>query len=209
MAQAEEQAFERLRAVVELRRARTRELEWLLRRTPLRGVGEPHLEHFWQPDALILDGGVRRGTSRWGGTCGDWPPRRCARIPNARRLSRSRRRTATSYQAMLCLGALADEAVFPGPAELLHAPLEAVGFAVDAALHARWVANRDALGQVRRRIVDAEQVYRDQLESRHGPALARRGRPHPRARVRAGPAIKRPARRCSTPPSRSRSAPVA
>ena len=61
-------------------------------------------------------------------------------------------------------------AIFPRPAELLHAPLEAVGFAVDAALHARWVANRDALGQVRRRIVDAEQVYRDQLESRHGPA---------------------------------------
>ena len=77
---------------------------------------------------------------------------------------------ATSYQALLCVGALADEAVFPGSAELLHAPLEAVGFAVDAALHARWVGNRDALGQVRRRIVDAEQVYRDQLESRHGPA---------------------------------------
>ena len=75
-----------------------------------------------------------------------------------------------SYQALLCLGALADEAMFPGPAELLHAPLEAVGFPVDAVLHARWVANREALGQVRRRIVDAEQVYREQLESRHGPA---------------------------------------
>ena len=34
LAQAEQQAFERLGAVVELRRARTRELEWLLRRTP-------------------------------------------------------------------------------------------------------------------------------------------------------------------------------
>jgi hypothetical protein len=75
------------------------------------------------------------------------------------------------YQALLCLGALAEEPVFPGPAaELLHGPLDGLPFAVDAVLHARWLGNRDALGQVRRRIVDAEQTYRDQLESAHGPA---------------------------------------
>ncbi len=170
MTQAEQQAFERLRAVVELRRARTRELEWLLRRTPLRGVGEPRLERHWQPDALILDedAGLRYEPLGWD----VWrlvaaPVREDPEHPPALEVEAE---DATSYQAMLCLGALADEAVFPGPAELLHAPLEGVGFAVDAALHARWVANRDALGQVRRRIVDAEQVYRDQLESRHGPA---------------------------------------
>ena len=37
-------------------------------------------------------------------------------------------------------------------------------------MHARWLGNREALSAVRRRVVDAEQVYRDQLESRHGPA---------------------------------------
>ena len=168
MAQAEEQAFERLRAVVELRRARTRELEWLLQRTPLRGVDEPTVGHYWQPDALILDDGVRYEPLGWD----VWrlaaaPLREDPAHPPSLEVETE---TATGYQALLCVGALADEAVFPGSAELLHAPLEAVGFAVDAALHARWVANRDALGQVRRRIVDAEQVYRDQLESRHGPA---------------------------------------
>ena len=172
MAHAEQRTFECLRALVELRRARTRELEWLLRRTPLRGVSEPRLECHWQPDALVIEGddggGVRYEPLGWD----VWrlvavPLREDPEYPPALDVEGE---DGTSYQAMLCLGALADEAVFPGSAELLHAPLEAVGFAVDAALHARWVANRDALGQVRRRIVDAEQVYRDQLESRHGPA---------------------------------------
>lgn len=76
-----------------------------------------------------------------------------------------------SYQAFLAVGALAEEAVFPGAsAELLHAPLDALAFGVDAVVHARWLGNREALAAVRRRVVDAEQTYRDQLESRHGPA---------------------------------------
>ena len=170
MAQAEESAFERLRAVLALRRARTRELEWLLRRATVRGAGEPHLEHFWQPDALVIDS---EGEARYEPL--GWDVWRLAAAPLREDPERPPSlevevEDVTSYQAMLCLGTLADETLFPGAAELLHAPLEAVGFAVDAVLHARWVANRDALGQVRRRIVDAEQVYRDQLESRHGPA---------------------------------------
>jgi hypothetical protein len=170
MAQAEASTFERVRAVLALRRARTRELEWLLRRATVRGAGEPHLEHFWQPDALVIDS---EGEARYEPLgCDVWrlaaaPLREDPERPPSLEVEAEE---ATSYQAMLCLGTLADETLFPGPAELLHAPLEAVGFAVDAVLHARWVANRDALGQVRRRIVDAEQVYRDQLESRHGPA---------------------------------------
>ena len=52
----------------------------------------------------------------------------------------------TSYQAFLCAGSLAEEAEFPGAAELLFAPLEDAGFPVDAVLHARWIGNREALG---------------------------------------------------------------
>jgi hypothetical protein len=72
---------------------------------------------------------------------------------------------ATSLQALLCVGSLPEEADFPGPqAELLFAPLEAVGFPVDAVLHARWIANRDALAQVRKRILDVEHAYAEQAQ---------------------------------------------
>ena len=61
----------------------------------------------------------------------------------------------------------------PGAAELLFAPLEGAGFPVDAVLHADWVGNREALGQVRKRILDVEHAYREQLAgSAAGPGYA-------------------------------------
>ena len=77
----------------------------------------------------------------------------------------------TSYQAFLCAGSLAEEAEFPGAAELLFAPLEGAGFPADAVLHAHWVGNREALGQVRKRILDVEHAYREQLEGASGPGV--------------------------------------
>jgi ribosomal protein L29 len=74
---------------------------------------------------------------------------------------------------MLALGALADAPEFPGStAEVLFAPLEAVGFPVDAAVHARWLGNRQALAQVRKRIADVEHAYHEQVQGAvHGPSL--------------------------------------
>src|SRR5664279_2077730 len=75
-----------------------------------------------------------------------------------------------SYQALLCAGSLAEEADFPGPAELLFAPFEDAGFPADVVLHARWVGNREALGQIRKRILDVEHAYREAAEGAHaGP----------------------------------------
>ncbi len=74
-----------------------------------------------------------------------------------------------SFQAMLALGALPEESEFPGSAELLFAPLEAVDFPVDCVAHARWVGNREAVARVRRRIVDADNAFSEQLTSAHGP----------------------------------------
>jgi len=47
LASAEERCFQRLGAVVGLRRATTLELQWLLRRGGCRGVAEPVLEGAW------------------------------------------------------------------------------------------------------------------------------------------------------------------
>lgn len=177
LAEAEARLFERLSTVVGLRRAYTRELQWLLSRAPLRGVGEPELEAHWQPDALLIttpndsddDTGAVVHYEPLGWDLWRLPACPLFEDPDEPPSLQIQTETGTSYQALLALGALGEQPVFPGPAaELLHAPLDALSFAVDAMVHARWLGNREALGQVRKRIVDVEQVYRDQLESSQG-----------------------------------------
>jgi len=166
LAAAERRAFGRAASVISLRRATTAELQWLLRRAACRGLGEPPLEESWEPDALILGGGGGEGgeptyeplTSdlwRWASAPMTEPTDRPASLVVESELG-------DSHQAFLCLGSLAEEAEFPGAAELLFAPLEGAG-PVDAVLHADLVANREALAQVRRRVLDAEHTWREQL----------------------------------------------
>ncbi|MGN6215954.1 MAG: ATP-binding protein [Solirubrobacterales bacterium] len=170
LASAEERCFQRLGAVVGLRRATTTELQWLLRRGGCRGVAEPVLEDAWQPDALVLEG---EGSPSYEPLEHDlW---RLANAPMSEDPAEPpslevEAEEGRSFQAILCAGSLAEEAEFPGPAELLFAPLEDAGFPVDAVLHARWIGNREALGQVRKRILDVEHAYREQAEGAHaGP----------------------------------------
>ena len=172
LATAEQRLFERLAAAVSLRRAETRELEWLLRRAPLRGIGEPRIDAHWQPDALVIetpDGRVAYEPLEhdlW--RCVNAPLREDPGRPPALVVEAEE---GTSHQAFLVLGALAEEAEFPGPqAELMFAPLESVDFPLDACLHCRWLGNREALAQVRRRILDVEDSFREQAEgSARGP----------------------------------------
>lgn len=160
LAQAEQRNYERLANVAGLRRATTPELQWLLRRGSCRGVAEPALDPAWEPDALVLkapDGSL------------DYEPLehdlwRCANAPMTEDPGEPpslevEAEEGRSFQAFLCAGSLAEEAEFPGPAELLFAPLEDAGFPADAALHAGWIGNREALGQVRKRILDVEHAY--------------------------------------------------
>jgi hypothetical protein len=168
---AEQRLYERLSSVVTLRRSRTAELQWLLRRAAVRGVAEPDLDGHWQPDALAITApGGAVSYEPLGALL--WRCVNCAISESERSLAVDGEQTR-SVQAMLALGALADAPQFPGAgAELLFAPLESVGFPVDAVLHCRWLGNRDALAQVRKRIADVENAYREQLEgSAFGPGL--------------------------------------
>jgi AAA-like domain len=167
LARSEQRVYERLSGVLGLRRATSRELEWLLRRAQVRGVAEPRLERFWEPDALVVrapDGSLAYEPLEhdlW--RCVNAPMTEDPTEPPSLEVEAEE---ARGYQVLLCLGALPEEAAFPGPrAELLCAPLEAVAFPVDAVLHARWVGNRQALAQVRRRILDAEHAWREQAEA--------------------------------------------
>jgi hypothetical protein len=167
----EQRTFERLRGVIAARRARTVELQWLLRRAVCRGIGEPVLDPHWSPDALIV--------SAPGGGIAFEPLesdlRQCAQAAFTEReqslLIESEH--GCSHQALLCLGALAEAPGFPGwSAEVLFAPLESLPWAIDAVLHARWLGNRQALAQVRKRIADVEHAYHEQLHgAAHGPSV--------------------------------------
>jgi len=170
LAAAEERTFNRLVGIARLRRATTRELQWLLRRGGCRGVAEPELEGAWEPDALIVeaDGSTSYEPLEhdlW--RCSNQPMSEDPSEPPSLEVEAEEGR---SFQALLCAGSLAEEAEFPGPAELLFAPLEGAGFPVDAVLHARWIGNREALGQVRKRILDVEHAYREQAEGAHAGA---------------------------------------
>jgi hypothetical protein len=172
LAGAEQRTFERLSSVLGLRRASTAELQWLLRRAACRGVAEPVLDRNWEPDALVLtdaDGALAYEPLEhdlW--RCANAPATEDPGEPPSLLVEAEE---GTSYQALLALGSLAEEAGFPGGgAELLFAPLEGAGFPVDAVAHVDWVGNREALAQVRRRILDVEHAYREQLAgSASGP----------------------------------------
>jgi hypothetical protein len=171
LATREQRVYERLNGVVAARRARTIELQWLLRRAACRGVAEPELDTHWEPDALVI-------SASGGGVAFQPLGHDLARCANAAITERQQTlivdgEQGRCYQAMLALGALADAPEFPGAtAEVLFAPLEALGFPVDAAVHARWLGNRQALAQVRKRIADVEHAYHEQVQGAvHGPSL--------------------------------------
>ncbi|MBS1886101.1 MAG: ATP-binding protein [Actinobacteria bacterium] len=162
LAEAERRALERAASTLPLHRASTAELRWLLCRAACRGLDEPPVEEGWEPDALILGGGEGGPTyeplsSDLWSLAGAPMCEPTGRPPSL--VVESER--GDSHQAFLCLGPLAEEAHFPGAAELLFAPLEGAG-PVDAVLHADLVANREALGQVRRRVLDTEHAWREQ-----------------------------------------------
>lgn len=170
LATREQRIFERLNGVIHARRASTQELQWLLRRAACRGLSEPELDRHWQPDALIVQAQDGVGFQPLG--------RDLARCANAAITEQQQTLVVDGeqgrcFQALLAVGALADAPEFPGStAEVLFAPLEAVGFPVDAVVHARWLGNRQALAQVRKRIADVEHAYHEQVQgAAHGPSL--------------------------------------
>jgi len=164
LGEAERRTFDRIGGVLGLRRAITTEIQWLLRRGATRGIGEPELDLNWQPGALLIE--TPDGSTSYEPLGHDLV--RCVNEPMVEDPAEPaslviEAERGTSYQAFTCLGALASEAVFPGEqAEILFAPAEAVGFPVDGVIHARWIGNRDALAQVRKRILDVEHAYREQ-----------------------------------------------
>ncbi len=171
LATREQRIFERVGGVIYARRARTVELQWLLARAVCRGLGEPTLDRNWAPDALVVQ--TPDGEVDFEPLTHDLDrPAQAAITEHEQHLVIDSER-GRSYQALLAIGALAEAPEFPGwTSEVLYAPLESLPWPVDAALHCRWLGNRQALSAVRKRIQDVEHAYSEQLQgAAHGPSV--------------------------------------
>ncbi|HEX8715121.1 MAG TPA: ATP-binding protein, partial [Solirubrobacteraceae bacterium] len=73
------------------------------------------------------------------------------------------------WQAQLVLGALPERTRFPGArAELMFAPPESLPFEIDLSLNARFLPNELALRIARKRIQDADQIFRAESDGEQG-----------------------------------------
>lgn len=159
---------------LDVERATTAELVWLLRRAALRGTSEPDCDVLWRPPALVLDAEDEHGGRRF------QPLEACmtALLDEPMGIGRETLTIGETSQTVLVAGALPETTAFPGrQAELLFAPLEAVGFPVDACFSARWIPNDAALALVRRRIVDADHAFDEESRGDHGPTSRTAARP--------------------------------
>src|SRR4051812_34336827 len=176
LAGSEERAVARISDFFEAERATTLDLQWLCRRGFCRGLGEPAIDVHWRPQALaVLDGEevAYRPLEADVLRLFDSP---LYREDRGLRVESER---GTSYQALCALGALPESATFPGEAaELLFAPLEAVGFPVDACFSAQFIPNDRATTLVRRKVVDADNIWSEETQGEHGPSNDSARRPH-------------------------------
>jgi hypothetical protein len=161
---------ERLRAhlsdFVGVRPARAAELQWLVRRSFCRGLGEPEVEDLHEPRALAFEHNGRASLAplegevvRW---CNSLLEHRLGCVKVCSELGES-------WQALLTLGSLPETVEFPGHrAELMFAPIESLPFGVDVSLNARAIPNGAAVRLARRRIQDADQVLQAESDGELG-----------------------------------------
>jgi hypothetical protein len=175
----ETKLFARATDYLDAERASSRELRWLVQRTLRRGVGEPWLDEFWRPQALVLDADEEDGGRRFRPLEADVLRLLDDPIDHEDRLLAVRGEDADVFQAILTIGALPEVTTFPGrQAELLFAPLEALSFPVDACVSARFIPNERALALTRRRVVDADHAYAEESHGDHGPTADAATRPN-------------------------------
>jgi len=161
-----DQAHARLSDYLDVRPARTAELQWLVRRAFCRGLGEPVVEEQHEPRALIFE---CNGEAQLAPLEGDVTRWMNSYVERGARSLRIESELGTSWQAQLVVGALPERADFPSPRlELMFAPVESLPFAVDLSLNARFLPNGLALRMARRRIQDADQIVRSESDGDQG-----------------------------------------
>ena len=161
-----DRAHARLEDFLSVRPARGVELQWLVRRAFCRGLGEPVLDGLHEPRALVFE---RNGEALLAPMEGDVTRWMDGYVEHRGRSLRIESELGESWQALLVLGALPEQASFPGPrVELMFAPVESLPFDVDLSLNARFLPNELALRVARRRVQDADQIARAESDGEQG-----------------------------------------
>lgn len=161
-----DRAHERLATYLNVRPARSVELQWLVRRMFCRGLGEPEVEGLHEPRALAFERNGEAVLSPLEGDVMRWTD--CLLEHRGRSLH-IESELGVSFQAQLVLGALPESVSFPGAgAELMFAPVESLPFEVDLSLNAKFLPNELALRVARRRIQDADQIVRAEADGDQG-----------------------------------------
>src|SRR3984957_4989370 len=161
-----DRAHARLEDFLSVRPARGVELQWLVRRAFCRGLGEPLLDGLHEPRALVFE---RNGEALLAPLEGDVTRWMDGYVEHRGRSLRVESEMGESWQALLVLGALPEQASFPGPrVELMFAPTEGLPFGVDLSLNARFLPNELALRVARRRVQDADQIVRAESDGDQG-----------------------------------------
>jgi len=174
---AERRIQERILDYVDAERALASEIVWLVRHAYVRGLGDPRSDANYRPQALAIsnDEGEEIGFEP-----AQWDLLRLHsdyRVKVGRRHLEIESEGGLSLQAMLVCGSLPEEREFPGPeAELLFTPLD-LEFPVDASLHCEYLPNRDAQRLARKRMVDADQMWREEAVADHGASPDAEDRP--------------------------------
>lgn len=161
-----ETASGRVLSYLDAEPARSDEIQWLIRRSFCRSLGEPAIAGLDAPQALAYPhGGHPRvipeqgNVLRWLGETAVERHDRYVKVTSE---------LGKSYQAGLCLGEMSHVPPFTRAAELLFSPLEEHRFAVDACLGVRWITNDQALRQAAHQIARTANQLEDEEHSVHG-----------------------------------------
>jgi AAA-like domain len=174
---AERRMQERILDFVEAERALASEIVWLIRHAYVRGLGDPTSDSNYRPQALAI---TNEEGEEIGFEPAQWDLLRLHsdyRVRIASRHLEVESEGGLSRQAMLVCGSLPEEREFPGPeAELMFTAVD-LEFPVDAYLHCEFLPNRDAQRLARKRMVDADQMWREEAAADHGASPDAEDRP--------------------------------
>jgi hypothetical protein len=130
-----DEAHAQLAAYLDVRPARTVDVQWLVRRAFCRGLGEPVVDGLHEPQALVFE---RNGQAVLAPLEGDVLRWCDGYVDHHGRHLRIESELGVSWQAHLVVGALPERGVFPSALlALLSAVPDALPFPIDLSLNAR------------------------------------------------------------------------
>lgn len=144
-------------------RADTHQIQWLLQRQMCRGVCEPQIDRYWEPDAIEVVDGDDVVYEPVTALLEQFTEHEMTAERNYLRVVYNEE--TVCYQAMISMGSLPKQATFPSSrVELLFAPLDRLIFPVDAVLHLQYHSNRKALKDAEKQLVSQHAVAQEEQQ---------------------------------------------